>query len=435
MLDALERHFEFSKYQTSFRREVLAGVTTFVALAYIFAVNPAILSAAGIPFDAVLFATAFCSAFATALMGFWANKPFSLAPGMGMNAYVAQYVVQVLGIPWPVALGIVFWSGVLNVALSVSPIRDRIIRSIPESLKNGIAVGVGVFIALIGLRTAGVLQYSGVQIQGFGDLGATPVLLTGAGVVLMSLLHFGKVTGSILIGMIALTVVGVVFGLSQAPTALVAVPRGAFDAFFALDLIGALAPSTWTILIALFLIDFFSSVGTFIGVSLSTNLLDKNGEMPQMREALIADSLATPVGAIFGTTSITTYIETAAGVQAGGRTGFTALVVAALMLPMLFFSPIVSVIPGFATAPALIFVGVLMMTPIRSVREYDLAGQIGFVVLVLGTLATFAIDQGMLYGFSAFIILKWLTRRQQEISGFLYVTTLVLIVGKLISLL
>lgn len=429
----LRKFFEIDKYGSTLGREFLAGTTTFVALAYIFAVNPQILSDAGFPFEAVLFATVFCSAITCTLMGLWANKPFALAPGMGMNGYVAYYVCKTLGVSWQSALGIVFISGILNIALSVSPIRDRIIDSIPVPLKNGIAVGVGIFIALIGLRTANILAYEGVRLKGIGDITPLQIGLVVAGVVIMWLLKRLGVEGSILFGMLGLTAIGLVFGLTAFPKSLVALPRGAFDGFLALNFRGLLDPRLWGVLVALFLVDFFSSVGTFIGVALNTNLLDSEGRMPGMKEALIADSCGTPIGALFGTTSITTYIETAAGVQAGGRTGLTALVVAAWMLPMLFFAPLARIIPNFATAPALIFVGILMMVPITTVREYDIAEKVGFIALVIGTSLTFAIDQGMLYGFAGYIVMKWLTGKRAEISGFLYLTTAILVVGKIVA--
>jgi adenine/guanine/hypoxanthine permease len=430
----LRNFFEIDRLKTSFRREFLAGTTTFVTMAYIVAVNPAILGEAGMPYNAVLFATVFCSSLACILMGVWANKPFALAPGMGMNAYVTFYVVKTLGVPWQTALGIVFISGVLNVILSLSPIRTKVIDSIPLHLKNAIAVGVGIFIALIGLKTAGILAYEGVTLTGFGKISVTELLMVLGGIAAMGLLYWKKVAGSILIVIGIITALGVIFKIVTPPDAFVSVPTGMLDSFLKLDILGALAPKLWSIIVALFIIDFFSSVGTFIGVSLNTNLQDEQGRLPKMKESLIADSLATPFGALFGTTSITTYIETAAGVRAGGRTGVTAIVVAIWMIPMLFLAPILKIIPAMATAPALIFVGILMMAPIMEIRRYKLAEIVSFLVLVIATSLTFAIDQGMLYGFGIYIILKAFKGELKDISPFLYVTTGILLVGKIVQL-
>ena len=433
-MNRIRTYFETARYQTSLAQEFLAGTTTFVTMAYIVAVNPAILGDAGMPFDAVLFATVFCSAVSCIIMGVWANKPFALAPGMGMNAYFTYYVVQTIGVSWQTALAIVFISGLLFFILTISRIRSRIIDSIPLPLKTGIAVAVGIFIALIGLRTAGILEYEGGTFNGIANVLCVEVLLVVIGIALMAALHRRKIHGSILIGIAVITVAAIFLKIAVPPEAFISVPHGIFDCFLEMDFRGALNPKLWNLIIAFFMIDFFSSVGTFIGVSLNTNLLDECGRLPKMKEALMSDSIGTMFGAAFGTSSITTYIETAAGVREGGRTGITALVVAAWMLPMLLLSPILKIVPSCATAPALIFVGILMMAPLKTIKSYDIPEKIAFFILIIATSLTFSIDQGMLYGFSAYILLKCAAKKRKDISGFLCLTTGILIIGNLVQL-
>lgn len=432
---SISSYFKIEKFQTSVKTEILAGTTTFVALAYIVAVNPAILSDAGIPFDAVLFATVFCSALSCIMMGLWANKPFALAPGMGMNGYIAYYVVKTLGIPWQTALGVVFFSGMLSVILTLTPFRNWVIDSIPLSLKKGIAVSIGVFIAFVGLRTAGILEYDGVALRGVGSVFRMDILLMVLGITVMGVLHVRKIHASVLVGMSLITVAAILFGISLPPHSLTSKPRGMLDAVLKLDFVEALNPKLLPIMVALFVIDFFSTVGTFVGVAINTNIVDDQGRLPRLKEALLADSIATPLGALCGTSNVTTYVESAAGVQVGGRTGITALVVAAWLLPMLLFSPVLRIIPNCATAAALIFVGILMAAPIKAMKSYHITEKIAFGVLVIATALTFSIDQGMLYGFSSFILLKVATKKWKDVSAFLYVTTGTLVVGKLIQLL
>ncbi len=431
----LDEHFHLTQHGSSVRTEILAGATTFVALAYILAVNPAILSEAGVPYGAVFFATVVCSAIACIVMGLWANKPFALAPGMGINAYFAYYVVQVAGASWQTALGIVFISGVLFCIFTLTSLRSRVIESIPIPLRNGIAVGIGLFIALIGLRTAGILEYSGLSYVGFGGASGLDVALLAAGTLGIALLHHRKIPGSILIGMGVITAVSIGVGISKPPESIISMPEGMFDAFLKMDLVSALRPEYWSVIVAFFMLDFFSSTGTFIGVTTNTKLMGADGRLPKMKQALMADGIGTMLGSVFGTSSITTYVESAAGVREGGRTGLTAIVVAAFLLPMLLFAPVIEVIPTVATSAALIFVGILMMAPARNIASYDMAEKLAFIVLIAAMSITFSIDQGMLYGFSAYILLKILTGKWREIDLFLLLTTGILLAGRLAQVL
>jgi AGZA family xanthine/uracil permease-like MFS transporter len=400
----LERLFELKELGTNVRREVLAGVTTFLTMAYIIFVNPAILSDSGMDFGAVFVATCLAAAFGSAFMGLFANYPIALAPGMGLNAYFTYTVVGTLGYTWQVALGAVFISGILFLILSVTPVREYIVDSIPKSLKMAIGAGIGLFLGIIGLQEAGVVVDHPVTLVTLGDLTSEPVILSAIGLVLMAILDAWKVPGAIIISILGLTAYGLVFGdtewigIADRPPSL--------NTFLEMDIGGALEVGAIAIIFTFLFVDFFDNTGTLIGVAHRAGLLTPEGKLPRLRKALIVDSTAAMAGAALGTSTTTSYIESAAGVRAGGRTGLTAVVVAVLFLLALFFAPLAGMIPIYATAPALIYVACLMA---RGMAEFDWEDVTEYVPAVVTAIAmplTYSIAHGIAFGFITYTVIK-----------------------------
>ena len=343
----LDSYFKLSELGTTVRTEIVAGLTTFLTLAYIIFVNPDILSATGMDKNAVFVATCLAAAIGTAIMGLYANYPIALAPGMGLNAYFAFTIVLGLGYSWQVALGAVFCSGVLFFILSVLPVREWIINSIPRSQKMAIAAGIGLFLGIIALNNAGIVVAHPVTLVTVGDLTQWTVILAVLGFFVMIALDYHKIPGAIIIGIIAVTVVGWLAGFSPAPPAVITAPPSLAPTFFQLDIVGAIEVGFLTIVFTFLLVDLFDTAGTLVGVLHQGGLLDEEGKVPRLRKALLADSTATMAGALLGTSTTTSYIESAAGIRAGGRTGLTAVVVAILFLLALVFAPVATAIPGY----------------------------------------------------------------------------------------
>ena len=423
MKAALERYFDLAQRGTNVRTEVTAGVTTFLTMAYIAFVNPQILSDAGMPFDAVFVATCIAAALSTLLMGLYANYPIALAPGMGLNAFFAYGVVLGMGHTWQVALGAVFLSGLLFLILSVLPVRRWIIEAIPQGQKLAIAAGIGLFLGIIALRNAGIIQDSPATLVTVGDLTAPAPILALLGFCTIVALASRQVPGAAIIGMLGVTVIGLIFGVSEW-RGVVSLPPDPTPTLFALDLGGALQAGMIAVILAFLIVDLFDTAGTLIGVAHQANLLDENGQLPRMQNALIADSAGTVGGALLGTSPVTSYIESAAGASAGGRTGLTAVVVAVLFLACLFFAPLAGSIPSYATAAAILYVACLMARSLVDVDWQDVTESAPAIVTVIAIPLTFSIADGIGLGFLTYVVIKLIAGRWGDCSPMLIAVAL-----------
>ena len=396
-------------------REVLAGATTYLTMVYIVIVNPAILGEAGMDTGAVFVATCLAAALGSLLMGVLANYPIALAPGMGLNAFFTYGVVLGMGHSWQTALGAVFLSGLLFLILSLLPVREWLINSIPVGLKKAISAGIGLFLFFIGLQNAGLVADHPQTLVTAGSLQSWPTLLALLGFVVMTVLHVRGFAAAILVGMAVVTGIGAVIGLTSI-TGWVSMPPDLTPTLMAMDLKGALEIGLLSVVFVFFMVDFFDSAGTLIGVAHTGGLLDKNGNLPRARRALVSDSVATMAGAALGTSTTTSYIESAAGIEAGGRTGLTAVVVAGLFVLTLFLSPLAASVPGFATAPALMFVGCLMVRGLADIDWQDASEFVPAVLVALAMPLTFSISTGIGIGFLAYTAIKVFAGRWSEIS-------------------
>jgi AGZA family xanthine/uracil permease-like MFS transporter len=424
----LERWFKLAELRTDVRTEALAGVTTFMTMAYIIVVQPTVLQAGGMDFGAVVVATCLSSALATILMAFLANYPIAMAPAMGHNFFFAYTVILGMKVPWQIALGTVFIAGGLFIILSLFGLREAIIHAVPESLQHAIAVGIGLLIAMVGMQWSGIVVDAPGTLVGLGDLRSPPVLLAIFGVGAVSVLMVLKVKGAILWGMGASALVGLVSGLLQYQ-GLVSKPPSLAPVFLRLDIAGALDPGLATVVFVFLILALFDTAGTLIGVSQQAGFL-KDGKLPRARQALLADAMGTTGGALLGTSTVTCYIESAAGVAAGGRSGLANLVTAALFLASLFFFPLVQMVGGGVqaggaplypvTAPALIVVGSLMVKNVRAIPWDDPSEAIpAFLTMIMMPLS-FSISDGIAFGFISFVFLKVATRQWHQIPWPLY---------------
>jgi AGZA family xanthine/uracil permease-like MFS transporter len=415
----LERVFKLSAHNTTVRTEVIAGLTTFLTMAYIIFVNPTILGDAGMPKGAVFVATCLIAALGTLIMGLYANYPIAMAPGMGLNAYFAYVVVLGMGYTWQVALGAVFISGCLFLIVTVTGLRELFIAGIPQSLRTAITVGIGMFLALIALKSAGIVAASPATFVTLGDLHSPPVVLATLGFLVIVTLDRLKVRGAILIGIMLVTVLSFFFGGNKF--------HGVFDAppsiaptFMQLDILGALKGGILNVVLVFFLVEMFDATGTLMGVAKRAGLLVP-GKMERMNKALLADSGAIFAGSLLGTSSTTAYVESAAGVQAGGRTGLTAVVVAVMFLACLMISPLAGSVPAYATAPALLFVGCLMLRDLVELDWEDTTEVIPAAVTALAMPFTYSIANGLAFGFITYAVLKLCTGRAREVHAMVWV--------------
>ncbi|WP_457612011.1 NCS2 family permease [Methanocaldococcus sp.] len=425
MIKAIEKYFEFDKYNTNLKTEILAGLTTFMTMAYIIFVNPQILSQTGMDFGAVMVATCVSSAIATLIMGLYARYPFALAPGMGLNAYFTYGVCLGMGIDWRVALGAVFISGVLFVILTLTKIRTWIFNAIPNAIKYGTAVGIGLFIAFIGLKNAGIIVESKATFVTLGNLLSPSPLLAMFGIFLTSILVSRNVIGGILLGIIITSLLGMILGITPFPSGIVSMPPSIEPTFLKLDVLGALNLGLLTIIMAFFFVDLFDTLGTLSALASQAGYLDKDGKLPRIEKALMADSTGTVVGSLLGTSTVTTYIESASGITMGGRTGLVAVVVAILFILALFFYPIVKAIPSYATASALVIVGALMMRAVKYINWDDYTEAIPAFITLLTIPLTFSIATGLALGFIIYPILKVATGRWREVHWLVYVLAII----------
>ena len=410
----LEQLFKLQENKTTVRTEIVAGLTTFLTMAYIIFVNPDILSKAGMEFGAVFVATCLASAVGCLLMAFLANYPIALAPGMGLNAYFAFVVVGAMHYPWQVALGCVFVSGVVFFIISVPPIREWIVNAIPRSLKMAIGAGIGLFLALIALKNAGVVVGNPATLVAHGDLTSWPVVMAALGFALIVALEYHRVIGGVIIGILVVTIVSIVFG-HQKFAGLVDMPPSIAPVLLQMDLGGAFKAGLVTVVFAFLFVDLFDNTGTLIALAHRGGFMKSDGTVPRLNRALMSDSAAAMIGAAIGTSTTTSYIESASGISSGGRTGLTALTVAVLFLLALFVAPLAGSIPGYATAPALLYVACLMTRGLTEVEWADITESAPAVITALAMPFTFSIAEGIAFGFISYAAIKLAAGRWRDI--------------------
>lgn len=420
----MESLFQLKKHGTGVRTESMAGLTTFLAMAYITVVNPSILADAGMDFGAVFVATCIAAAFGSIVMGLYGNYPIAQAPGMGQNAFFTFGVVLGMGHAWQTALGAVFISGVIFVAFSVFPVREWLVNAIPHNLKLGMAAGIGLFLGFIALRNAGIVVDNEATLVGLGDLVSLEPMVCILGFVTIAALSARKITGAVIIGILLATSIGWVFGDIEFK-GIVAMPPSPAPVFLQLDIAAAFQLSMVTVILSMLIVDVFDTAGTLVGVSTRANLLDENGNLPRLRKALLSDSSATVVGALAGTSSTTSYIESAAGVEAGGRTGLTAVVCGLLFLGCLFFAPLAQSVPAYATASALLFVACLMTRSLADLDWHDITESAPAVVAALAMPLSFSIAEGIGLGFISYVLIKIISGRAGDCSVAAYVIAVI----------
>jgi adenine/guanine/hypoxanthine permease len=418
-INLLERLFHLRENNTNIRIELLAGLTTFMTMAYVVVVNPQILGQAGMPVDGVLFATCLASAVSTLIMGLWANYPIALAPGMSLNAYFTYSIVIGRGIPWQTVLGVVFLSGLLFLLLTLTSIREQIVNGIPDCLKHGTAAGIGLFIAFIGLRNAKIIVANPATFVGFGRVSDPQVILAAIGLVLIAVLLARKIGSAILLGVIAIALAGIPFGLTHLPDHLFSLPHPE-GTFLKLDLRAAAKIGLGELIFVFFFVDLFDNVGTLVGVCEQGNFL-RDGKLPRASRALLADAFGTIVGAIAGTSTVTSYIESAAGVAAGARTGLGNVVIAAGFGLAMFCAPVVAAVPAYATAPALILVGALMCGSVARVHWDDFTEAFPAFLTLVATPLTFSIATGLSLGVLSYTLVKLGSGKYRDISPLIWV--------------
>ena len=417
--------FGFKRHNTGYRRETLAGVTTFLTMAYIIVVNPAIMENAGIPRGPSVTATILAASIGTILMALWARRPFAIAPYMGENAFIAFVVVKVMGYTWQVALGAVFIAGALFALLTVMKVRGWLAESIPRSLKAGFAVGIGLFLTFIGLNETGMVAMGvpGAPVR-LGNVSQPSVLLAVAGFMLVVVLMTRGVRGALVIGIIAATIGSILAGITPFPASVVSLPPSLEPILFKLDIAGALTPRCFPVVMVIFIMAFLDTIGTLIGLSMRADLLDENGNLPEIERPMLADALSTMAAPLLGTSTTGAYIESAAGIEEGGRTGFSALVVAALFALSLFFAPLFTIVPPHAYGIALIVIGSFMIKPVLQIDFTDLTELVPAFLTIALMVFTYNIGVGMTSGIIAYVVLKVCTGRVVEIKAGMWVLAL-----------
>ena len=415
------KYFRLQELQTTIRQEIIGGATTFITMAYIIIVNPKILEAAGIPFGPSMVATILTAFLGTLLMGVYARRPFAIAPYMGENAFVAFTVVKVLGYSWEQALGAIFISGLIFAVLTLFNIRTWLVNSIPDKLKIGFSVGIGLFLTFIGLNETGIVrlgvQGAPVHVGNFGD---HSVHLAIFGFILTGFLMIRKIRGAIFLGILSLTIAAIFSGMVKMPEVFVSMPPSLGPIFGKLDIAGVLRVEALPVILTLLVMVFVDTMGTLIGVSYKAGFLDKDGNLPEIEKPMLCDSLSTMAGAVLGTTTSGAYIESAAGIEAGGKSGLASVVTALLFLSALFFAPVLTVVPPFAYGPALIIVGMLMISPIQRIQFDDLTDVIPVFTIIILMSFTYNIGIGMTAGFVVYPLIKALSGKVREVPSGLW---------------
>ncbi|NPA35807.1 MAG: NCS2 family permease [Chlorobi bacterium] len=413
----LDKFFKISESGSTVKTEIIAGITTFMTMAYILAVNPGILSKTGMDSNAVFAATAISSVIATLVMALWAKLPFALAPGMGLNAFFAFTVVLGMGNTWQFALTAVFLEGIVFTILTIFNIRELIVNAIPLNLKHAISAGIGLFIAFIGLHNSGLIVDNAATLVGLGNITDNTVIITLFGLILTGVLMSLKVRGALLIGIFASTILGIPLGVTHIPDGnLVSAPPSISSIVFRFDFHDIFSMKMLIILFTFLFVDMFDTVGTLVGVATKANMLDEKGRLPRVKEALFADAIGTTIGAILGTSTVTTYVESASGVAEGGRTGLTSLTTAGMFLIALFLAPLFLMVPAAATAPVLILIGSFMITPIVNVDFEDMTESIPVFLTIIMMPLTYSIAEGIVFGMLSYVALKVLTGRYKEVT-------------------
>lgn len=425
----LQSTFKLSEHKTNVKTEIIAGITTFMTMAYILIVNPDILSATQMDKGALFTATALSAGLTTILMAFLANLPFALAPGMGLNAFFAFTVVLGMGYSWQFALTAVLIEGLLFIILTMLNVREAIIDGMPMVIKNAVSVGIGLFIAFIGFQNAGIIVNNDAVLVGLGNVKDPGVLLALAGILITGILLIKNVKGALLIGMIITTAIGMIIGKASIPTAIISAPPSLEPIFFKFVGFDQILSFDMLVVVFTFLfVDLFDTLGTLIGVSTKANMLDKDGKLPKAKQALFADAVGTTMGAMLGTSTVTTYVESASGVAEGGRTGLTALTTGVLFLAAMVFSPILLAVPSQATAPVLILVGLFMMTPISKINLEDFTDAIpAFLTIIMMPLA-YSIAEGLVFGVISYVVLKALTGKGKDVHPMMYIIAVLFII-------
>ncbi|MDD3860677.1 MAG: NCS2 family permease, partial [Bacteroidales bacterium] len=417
-----DRFFELKRNNTDVKTEIIAGTTTFMTMAYILAVNPGILAVAGMDSGAVFTATAIASLIATLVMAFWAKLPFALAPGMGINAFFAYTVVVAMGYSWQMALTAVFIEGIIFILLTLFNIREIIVNAFPAGLNYAISGGVGLFIAFIGLQNAGIIVHNDATLVSLGNMGSDTALIAIIGIFLTSVLLALKIKGALLIGIVVTTLLGIPFGLTHLPEGnLVSLPPSLEPVAFKFTFSKLFTGEMMIVIFTFLFVDMFNTVGTLVGVASKADMIDENGKLPRVKQALLADAIGTTVGAMLGTSTVTTYVESAAGVAEGGRTGLTAFTTAILFGLALFLAPLFLMVPACATAPALILVGSFMMSPVLKINFKDYTESIpAFLTLIIMPLS-YSIAEGIVFGFISYVLLKLFSGKRKELSVVMYI--------------
>ncbi len=413
----LARFFRFEELHTDFKTEIIGGVTTFITMAYIIVVNPKILEAAGMPFGASMVATILTAFFGTFVMGVYAKRPFAIAPYMGENAFIAFTVVKILGYSWQTALGAIFISGTLFTLLTLTKVRGWIADNIPEPIKISFAVGIGLFLTFIGLNDMGIvaLGVPGAPVK-LGDMRNITVILGVASFLIIGVLMIKKIKAAIIIGIVIVTLLGIFFGVTPLPESIVSAPPSISDVFLKLDIAGAFTWGFFAVILTVFIADLIDTMGTLLGASYKAGLLDENGNLPEIEKPMLADALSTVVASLLGTTTAGVFIESAAGIEAGARSGFASVVTAALFLVALFFAPVLTIVPPFAYGAALVVVGLLMMSAITRIDFTDLPVAIPAFTIITLMSFTYNLGVGMTAGFLLYPITMTVGGRIKEVS-------------------
>ncbi|MFM1524270.1 MULTISPECIES: NCS2 family permease [Helcococcus] len=415
----MEKFFKLKENGTNVRKEIIAGITTFMTMAYILFVNPGMLKETGMNQQGIFVATALSGAVASIIMGLLAKYPFALAPGMGLNAYFTYTIVLKYGYTWNEALFIILMEGIIFILLSAVKFREVIFKSIPVTLKNSISVGIGFFIAFLGFQSAGLVKAGEGTLISVGNISSPITIVAVLGIIITAILVARQVKGAILIGIIATTLIGIPFGVTKIPAnfSLVSIPHGFQDVAFKIAIPkNILEQSFWISLFTLLFLDMFDTVGSLAGVASKTNMLDKDGNLPRVEKALLADAIGTTFGALVGTSTVTTFVESSAGVAEGGRTGLTAIVTGIFFLLSIVFSPIFLLVPAVATAPALIIVGFLMTSPLLKINWEDFTEGIPAFITIAAIPFTESISEGIVFGVLSYTIIKVFSGKYKEIS-------------------
>ncbi|WP_372843325.1 NCS2 family permease [Psychrobacter sp.] len=414
-MNAIERYFGIDGHNTTIKTEILAGVTTFLTMAYIIFVNPNILADAGMDKGAVFVATCLAAAIGCFIMGIYARLPVALAPGMGLNAFFTYGVVLGMGYAWQTALGAVFLSGCIFILLSLFKIREIIINSIPTSIKQGVVAGIGAFLAFISLQTSGVIVNNDATLVGLGDMTSFSPAMAALGFIVIVGLSYKRVPGAVTIGILLVALISLVTGHTQF-TGIISAPPPIAPTLMQLDIAGAFDVAMISVIFAFLFVDLFDTAGTLIATTTQAGLIGKDGKIPNMGKALLADSTATVAGTVLGTSSTTSFVESVSGIAAGGRTGLMAVTVGVLFLLSLFFSPLAGMIPGYATAGAIFYVAVLMMETLKGVKWNDLTEAAPVVVVLLFTPLTYSVADGIALGFITYTAIKVVAGKFSDVS-------------------